>query len=300
MSTVFDYYQISNLFESAIVPGAVHLQNNLTANYFRRYLFEKAISVFKWENLPETWNKNYFLYVLYSMGYIGIIRTDKFGVVPQFGTLNGFDLYYAPRNFRVSNPLLDTRSYVIGVETELFQLQGNYNGIMDIVNYYAAKLEAVDANLMNSKSSVVFFAKNKSAADSLKKLYDQIASGNPAAVVDKELMDENGKPNWIFFQQNLKENYIVKDLLVDARKLENQFCTDLGIPNSNTDKRERMTDDEVNSNNVETAIRSELWLERLKNCCERVNTMFGLEISVDWRVKPNDRNNVDTGAVQLG
>ena len=305
MSTsVFDYYQLNNIFNSETVPGAVHLQNNFTAGFYRRYLFEKVISVYKW-NLPKWWNKDYFLYVLYSMGYIGIINTDKYGIIPQFGTISGYNVFYAPSNFLVSNPLLPTKSYKIGEETELIKLQGNYGGIVDLVNFYAGKLalvaESIDANLINRKAAAVFFAKNKGAADSLKKMYDQIASGNPAVVVDKELLDETGKPNWIFFQNNLKQNYIVSDLLADMRKLENQFCTDVGLPNTNTEKKERLTDDEVNSNNVETQSRAELWLERLKEGCEAVNAMFpGIDISVDWRIKPDESNNVNSGALQLG
>lgn len=305
MSTaVFDYYQLNNIFNSETVPGAVHLQNNFTAGFYRRYLFEKVISVYKW-TLPKWWNKDYFLYVLYSMGYIGVINTDKYGIIPQFGTISGYNVFYAPSNFLVSNPLLPTKSYKIGEETELIKLQGNYGGIVDLVNFYAGKLalvaESIDANLINSKAAAVFFAKNKGAADSLKKMYDQIASGNPAVVVDKELLDETGKPNWIFFQNNLKQNYIVSDLLADMRKLENQFCTDVGLPNTNTEKKERLTDDEVNSNNVETQSRAELWLERLKEGCDAVNAMFpGIDISVDWRIKPDESNNVNSGAVQLG
>lgn len=299
----FDYYQTNNIINSLKVPTTVHVQNNATATYFRRYLLEKAISVFKWD-LPKEWNKDYFLYVLYTMGYIAVIDTEKYGVIPQFGTVSGYNLYYAPADFMLSNPLIGTKKYTIGKDCELIKLQGNYNGIMDLVAFYAGKLallsEAIDANLINSKSSVVFFAKNKTAAASLKKMYDEISSGNPASVIDKELLDENGNPTWIFFQQNLKQNYLVSDMLADMRKIENQFCTDLGLPNSNTEKKERLTDDEVNSNNTETISRADLWLERLKECCTKVNNMFSLDISVDWRFNPNESNNVNSSPVQLG
>ena len=42
----------------------------------------------------------------------------------------------------------------------------------------------------------------------------------------------------------------------------------------------------MNANNVETATRCELWLESLKKGAEDVRKMFGVEISVDWRVNP--------------
>jgi len=299
----FDYYQLNNIINSSQVPSTLHTKNNATAAFYQRYLLEKAISVFDWK-LPENWNKDYFLYVLYCMGYVGVVNTDKYGVIPQWGTISGYNLYYAPADFLLSNPLIGTKKYTIGEDCELIKLQGNYNGVMDLVGFYSGKLallaEAIDVNLVNSKSSVVFFAKNKTAAAALKKMYDEISSGNPASVVDKDLLDENGNPTWLFFQQNLKQNYMVSDMLADMRKIENQFCTDLGLPNSNTEKRERLTDDEVNSNNTETYSRAAFWLERLQESCEKVNKMFGLSISVDWRFKPDESDNVNSGPVQLG
>lgn len=296
---MFDYYQTANIIGSAIVPGAVNVLKNATAAYFAKYLLEKAIAVFKWE-LPKTWDKDYFLYSLYVNGFVGVFDSGaKYGIVPQWGTLNGYNIFYAPSKFVYSNPLLGTGELVIHEECELIKLQGNYTGIWDMICYYAGKMallaEAVDMNAINVKSSKLFFTKNKAAAETLKKLFDRVSSGNPCVVLDSDLLNDEGKLNWEWFNDNLGQNYIVDDLLIDLRKLENEFCTDLGIPNSNTEKRERMITDEVNSNNTETALRAELWLERVKDCVERVNTMFETQITVDWRHDPNERNLVNSG-----
>lgn len=296
---MFDYYQTANIIGSAIVPGAVNVLKNSTAAYFAKYLLEKAIAVFKWE-LPKAWDKDYFLYSLYVNGFVGVFDSGaKYGIVPQWGTLNGYNIFYAPSKFVYSNPLLGTGELVIHEECELIKLQGNYTGIWDMICYYAGKMallaEAVDMNAINVKSSKLFFTKNKAAAETLKKLFDRVSSGNPCVVLDSDLLNDEGKLNWEWFNDNLAQNYIVDDLLIDLRKLENEFCTDLGIPNSNTEKRERMITDEVNSNNTETALRAELWLERIKECVERVNTMFETQITVDWRHDPNERNLVNSG-----
>ena len=71
------------------------------------------------------------------------------------------------------------------------------------------------------------------------------------------------------------------------RKIESMFDTDIGIPNANTDKKERLITDEVNANNIETATRCELWLESIKKGLTKANEMFNLKMSVDWRVKPD-------------
>ena len=92
---------------------------------------------------------------------------------------------------------------------------------------------------------------------------------------------------WFPFTQNVKESYVASDILSDMRKIEQMFDTDLGIPNSNTDKRERLLVDEINSNNVETATRCELWLEEIRKGLTKANEMYKLNLKVDWRVKPD-------------
>lgn len=305
---MYDYYQVNNIINSTFVPSGVHPLKNATASYFARYLTEKACSVFKW-SLPSTWDKDYFLYVLYLAGYVGIIDTGgKYGVIPQWGTLGGYNVFYAPQRFLYSNPLIGTGDLIIHEDCEIFKLQGNYHGIYDLVCYYAGKMallaEAVEMNTTNSKLSKIFWAKDQTTATTFKKAFDKIASGDPMVVIDKGLKEVNEKGeavgSWEWFNDNLKQNYLVSDMLSDLRKLENEFCTDLGIPNANTDKRERLITDEVNANNTETYTRAALWLERLKDCAERVNKKYDLNITVDWRYNPDDKQAVSPGPVELG
>ena len=44
------------------------------------------------------------------------------------------------------------------------------------------------------------------------------------------------------------------------------------------DKKERMLTAEVDAGNAETFIRSEVWIETLKESCNKVNEMFGTNI----------------------
>jgi hypothetical protein len=138
----------------------------------------------------------------------------------------------------------------------------------------------------------VFPAKDKAMAESYKKMFDKVASGEPGVFVDKNLMDDTGKPTWNPFSQNLEQNYITDKILSDMRKIEAMFDTDIGIPSANTDKRERLITDEVNANNVETASKCELWLETIKAGIEKTMQLFpDVKISVDWRVKPSEVTN---------
>lgn len=280
-------YDYVNCINASSSPSTVHCKNTALGFYYRRYLLQKAMSLYEWK-LPETWNKAYFLYVLYCWGYIAVVNTNKFGVIPQGCGLTGYDIYYQPTHALITNPLLrGTLQPRIGTQCEIIKLQPDYGGIMDMVSYYADMLalcaESVGVNLVNSHLAYVFTAKNKSGAESFKKLYDQVASGEPCVVIDKNLYQDDGSKAWEAFEQNLGQNYIAGDVLSDMRKIESMFDTDIGIPNANTDKRERLVTDEVNANNIETASKCAMWLEHIKESVAKVNKMFGLDISVNWR-----------------
>lgn len=283
-------YDTKNLYNSVISPSTVHCRNTMLQRYFRRYLMQKAISVFKWE-LPEEWDEDYFLYTLYGYGYTAIIDTPEFGVIPQWGALGGYNVFYRPTYVMITNPLIKgMKKPTIGIDCTIIKLQPDYGSITDLVNYYADMMalcsESIGINLINSHVATVFPAANKTVAESYKKMFDKLASGDPAVVVDKNLFSDTGEPTWTPFQANIKNEYIADQILADMRKIEAMFDTDVGIPNANTDKKERLVTDEVNANNVETATRCELWLEQIKKSIEKTKSMFGINMSVDWRVDP--------------
>ena len=279
-----------NLYNADFSPSTVHCKNTYLQRYFRKYLLQKAISVFKWK-LPEEWDEDYFKYILYGIGYIAVLETRSFGVICQGGSLGGYNLNYKPSYIMITNPLLkETITANINIDCAIIKLQPDYSSIMDIVGYYADQLalsaEALGMNMVNVKSGVVFGAKDKTQAQSYKKMFDKMQDGDPAVFIDKQLLDDAGKPNWYPFVQNMKEQYIADSILSDMRKIEAMFDTDIGIPNANTDKKERLVTDEINANNVETATRCELWLDSIRKGIDKANEMYNLSLSVDWRVNP--------------
>lgn len=293
----FDYDFI-NRYNAHIKPSAVHSQDNATAWYFRRYLIQKILSVYEFDGIPETWSKDYFLYTLFCWGFIAIVETDKFGVIPQHCSLFGYDVFYRPTHVTIANPLL--RGILqprIGVNCELIKMQPDYCSCWDIVSYYADLLalasESLAVNIVNSKLAYVFACDNKTVAESFKKMYDQLNEGNPAVFADSKLFDESGEPLWTTFQNNLKQNYVAGDMLDDMLKIDARFCTEIGIPNVNLAKASGVTDNEVEANNIDTKSKATLWLETIRDGIDKANEMFGLNMSIDFRYKNEVVENVD-------
>lgn len=281
-------YDYINMYNHQYAPSTIHVKDTGLSWYFKRYLIQKIISVFKFEGIPESWAKDYFLYTLFVFGYCAVINTNKYGIIPQHCTLSGYNIFYRPNRAIITNPLFSkTIEARIGTDCELVRMSPDWCGVWDIVEYYADLMaltsETIAVNLINSKFSYVFAAEDKASAESLKKLYDQIASGEPAAFADKKLFTDDGDPSWYLFVQNLKQNYIAGDLLEDLAKIDSRFNTEIGIPNVNIAKSSGVGEAEVMANNIDTHSKAALWLETISDSLDKVNAMFGLNISVSLR-----------------
>lgn len=294
---LFDY---ANAYSSQIKPGVIHSRNAMLTRYFERILLQRLFSVYDWE-LPDDWDKDYFLYVLWLRGYIAVLNTDKYGVICQQCTLSGYNVYYRPNKLIVSNPLLKTQTLTINEQAGLIKCCPDYRGVYDIISYYADMMsvimEAFGINALNSKFSYVFASDNMNLAQSFKKMFDQIISGQPAVAVDKRLFNEDGTPRWLLFDQNLKQNFIGKDLLECMSVIDNMFCTTIGLQNSNYEKRERLLVDEVNANNQQTKALASVWMDTIQDCMEKVNKMFDLNLSI--KLKEDESNANDSGIVPV-
>ena len=284
-------------------PSQVHVTNTALYKYFQRYLLQRASAVFTW-TMPEYWNKPLFLYSLYCMGHVAIVNTSGYGVIPQPCTLGGRGVQYEPTYAIIANPLIrGIQRPRISSQCAVIRLMPDYAGIMDIINYYAREMavtvETMEINLLNSKLSYIFgVAKDagrgngKAVAESLKKAFDQIMSGVPAAYVDNELIDRNGHPTWHLLQQDVGKNFIATQLQETLRKLECEFAAAVGIPaDLSQNKKERTNVEEVTANNVETAVGPAQWIEYIREGLDTANRLFAsqlpVELSVKWRYEPD-------------
>lgn len=303
------YYQYENAVSSLIQPSTVHIHNTGLARFFKRGLLARAISVVDVE-CPDNWDVDYLLYCLFCWGYVTVIKTNRYGVIPQACSLYGYNVYYKPTETIVTNPLLRTVRSKIGVNCALIKLKPDYCGIMDTVDFYGDCLalcaDTAQVNVLNSKLSYIFSARNKSAAETFKKAFDNIASGEPAVAVGQQLYNKDGEMLWNSFTQDLKRNFIAPDILNTMRVVYNMFDTELGIPNSNQSKRERLVTDEVNSNNIETYTCMDMYIDTLNRGCEECKRLFNIDVKFKWRFKPvieggelDERNSVNTRNLQL-
>lgn len=276
---MFDQDMILNHFN--IQPSQVKGRANAGVEYYKRLLYAKLYSTLDF-TLPETWKKNYFRFWLFHCGSIGVVYTSEFGWVCQPYSILKLDLYFNPKVIEVYNQFIKTPKIgAIGVNAGIIKCMDDYFGLDDIVTRYATDLaqcdRSIEVNLMNSNVTAFFKAKNKKDADAVKEAYAKATTGEPFVVINKEVMDDEGIDTLL---PNIKNNFIVNDLLQARRGILNAFLTEIGIRNANYDKKERLNSQEVNENNDETSAVITVIYDNIKKSMEEVNEVSGLNLDV--------------------
>lgn len=270
------------------------VKNNYLFNYYCKYFFQEAIS--KWEiKTPEAWDRNYFIYSLYS-GHVGVMETDKFGIICQQGTPWGYNVYYQPTKYNIVNPLFK-KAYLleIGKECAVIKLQPTWTGIQDIVEHYAElaclTYVAISMNLINSRLAYLIACGSKQTADAIKVILDKIYSGEVSAVYDKDYSEGQDGAAWTTFNNDIGGNYITDKLLEAERTIKNMFLTEIGINNSNFEKSERLLTGEIEANNEETKTKIQLWYDTVRVGVDMAHKLYGLsDFDITWRKEENKIN----------
>lgn len=273
-----DYEGLNTYNSMRSVAGRV--QNDYNTQFYMRALYQRVLAgtTFK---LPRSWRKakRYFKNVLFSLGYIGIVNTPEYGVIPQICTFSGYGLFLQPVKMLVNQPLVQFEG-TIDEDCSLIHLCGDFRGVWDIVEHFAIRLSvaitSVDCALMNERISLLAAGKSKQASETLKYLYEKISAGEPFAVYDKAIksdgLDDNAEPIWTF-SQDVASQYISDKLLADIDTILMQFDKEVGIA-AVGEKKERMITDEVTMQNEDACARSSTWFENLSDTFDAANELF--------------------------
>lgn len=284
-----------NLIQNYFQPSGIKVDSKYT-DMFDRMLYERVCSVLD-VKYNSTIDIDYFKYVLLGAGYIAITKTPLYGIFAQLPTLTGYDMYCKPTTVDIhsyaTNANIDLNGLKIGKDCAVIYLRPTRCGIFDIIGYYSYKLALVassfDMNIFNSKLAFMMASKSKASAQTLKKIYDQVQSGNPAVAFDEKIKSNDAMRGektelWETFNKDLKQNFIAPELIDVFEKLLDQFDTEVGIPSVGSDKKERLNVLETEKNDVETVTRLTTWLETMQPGINDANRLYPeLKLSITMR-----------------
>ena len=280
-------YEQLNVIESTYFPNTVKPYNNQAFDFWTRSLFQRACSTLDIK-LPKMWEKHLDLmyWVLFCRGFVGVGEMAELGKWFNPVTISGVNFYYEPVTAILTNPVLKERSgreLVIGKDVEILKLTPDWQGIFDIIFYYAEKLASMDcainSAIINTKFAYIVGGKNKAAIEALRKIFDKISRGEPAVFFDSKLANDpisKDEPWQALFRDNLKQSYIITDLLKDFQTILNNFDCEVGIPTIPYEKKERMVQSEAESRQIDATSRSIIWFNELTRTMKICNEFLGL------------------------
>lgn len=260
--------------ESAFLNNVTYMQ------YFNR-LTELAISVFEWQNLPPTVDPRYIELHLFKNGSMVYFNDDVIGNLCLDCLPNGnFDVY--------GNPVL-RRAYSSynNYQRELNEdnsviIWNNYlrsNSVTDI-KMYSRRLylldRIIDVNANAQKTPVLIQGTEKQRL-TLLNLYKEFDGNSPFIFGDKNL-DLNALKSL-----NTGAPYVADKIYQLKTQIWNEALTYLGISNINIQKKERLITDEVTRTQGGTIASRYSRLQARREAVEKINAMFGTNISVDYR-----------------
>lgn len=280
---------------AAVRPSDVEGLNNLSVIYYYEWLIKKLFGVYEITGIPDGWDTDYLYCRIFLDGRCCITDT-ALGVLPLRTGVSGLNVFDHPTTCVIANPVLGNLERTIDVDCALVKLQYNYNGVWSILNRYATLLSMCDSatavNLLNSKVAHVFAAENKAEAEAYKKMYDQVSEGKPAVFLSTKLAAKLGD-NLLF--NRVKESFIADTVENVKQQIINDYLSDIGINNANTEKRERLVQNEVASNKDEVAAGAEHWLTNIREGFDKANELFGLNLRIRRREWTRDELSESTG-----
>lgn len=257
-------------------------KNMISNNMYMRRLCELSMSMFKWEGLPESVDVRYLEMELFLSGQALFFKDDVMGYLTLGCLANGsFGVYGEPVSRRAY-------SRYNGYNSDMFTNKDSviiWNNYMRVpsaqdVMYYAQRLwdidSTIDINVRSQKTPILIQCDEKQRL-SLLNVYKEYDGNSPVLFGDRNL-DIKG------FGVLKTDAPFVADKLYELKsQIWNEALTYLGISNVSYQKRERLITDEVTRSQGGTVASRYSRLAMREQACDRINKMFGLNLSVNYR-----------------
>ena len=273
------------------------LTNNATYIDYLNRLRLLATSLFTWENLDEVagFGASRFLeQSLFNNGRACFVKDDELGfMVLKVNPSDKLNVYNLPTRVMAwsigyeKNYDFDDVVYIMNNELQLPTSQ-----TINLIAYRLYETErTIDTNLIAQKTPILIEGDTKTIL-TLKNVYMQY-SGNTPFIFGNKQFDISNKLNVL----KTDAPYLIDKLTIHKHELWNEALTYLGIDNANTDKKERLITDEVESNNDLINFYLNCFYKTRKQACDLINEKFlkdsDLKISISLNKDIADLLNVN-------
>lgn len=255
--------------------------NTQTYNYYYTRMRNIAMSVYKWEGLPESCNARFLEKQLYYRGLAAFVPDENFGIlslpVNPCNTINIYDESLQYTAFSVNYEKTFDRSEIILIRNNLTCVPTDF-----VVRQFAYRLyeceRAIDTNIAAQKTPVLIVCDDKQRF-TMKNLYMQYDGNAPVIFGDKSLNPEALRV--------LKTDapFIADKLAMHRAGIWSDFLTFIGVSNVGVEKRERLTESESTANSAFYGISAELGLLTRREAADELSKMIKAPVTVSNRAE---------------
>lgn len=265
-----------NINETSV---AMNINNETYIDYLDR-LRLIATSLFTWNKLDDyagTGASRFLEQSLYDNGRACFVQDPELGYlalkVNPCDKLNVYELPISVDAWSIGYNkkfAFDDIVYIMNNELQLPTARS-----IQLFAYRLYETErTIDCNLMAQKTPILIEGDTKTIL-TLKNVYMQY-SGNIPFIFGNKQFDISNKLNVL----KTDAPYLIDKLEIHKHEIWNEALTYLGIDNANTDKKERLITDEVESNNELINYYLNCFYKTRKKACDEINDKFGLDIEI--------------------
>lgn len=240
-----------------------------------------SVSLFTWKGLDDiagTGASRFLELSLYENGKGVFVKDDELGYMAlKVSPSDKLNVYMLPVKVMCwsigynKQYAFDDVVYIMNNE-----LQKPTREFMELFAYRLYETErTIDINLQAQKTPILIEGDTKTIL-TLKNVYMQY-SGNTPFIFGNKQFDISNKLNVL----KTDAPYIIDKLDVHKHQIFNDALTVLGIDNANTDKKERLITNEVESNEELIKYYLNCYYKTRKKACDDINKKFGLNISIE-------------------
>lgn len=255
-------------------------------------MLTRTNEMFEWDGLPDTIPSYMLERYLQCFGAVTICKAEARFVQYRLGaTKSGLyafravftefpDIYYRPTGCVVANPALaEPLNLVIGKDCEIIKNDTYAIGLLPLHYRYAEQLAENDVSIrsaqINSRIRTVIAASGDRERESAEEYLKQIEAGEIGTIADNAFLESikvhqagsappNGIIQFIELQQYLKASWF----------------NEIGLNTNFNMKREYLSAEEIAANTDILLPLVDDMLHNREQACERINAMFGTNISV--------------------
>ena len=251
---------------------------------WRMRLSDLACNMFPYKGMPDEINMNAVSKMVMLGGYAIFFKDKDLGKFFCLeGALTGVDPYgyptYAkPISKNVSEGIIFPELRV-GEECVIIYANKVRSSALPYIAEYADKLAELDVALkMNTRAMKhpLMLKTTEQKKESIATLMAQYEDDYYVVFPDQSLLD-NTSLQVMDFKVSASE---ILNLQKEKETVINEFFNVFGISGS-VEKRERMISGEMNAMMEQIAVGREMWMAPQRDAIDRINKMFGLNVSID-------------------